>query len=92
MGDARDGGHENDSEEGADVDDEELFLEGPGEGEKEEDYDAEEKVAADFSAGSFLVRGEVFGCGDGQLVSPWGADCWMQVVCAFSARVRECGV
>jgi hypothetical protein len=25
-------------------------------------------------------------------VSPWGADCWMQVVCAFSARVRECGV
>jgi hypothetical protein len=21
-----------------------------------------------------------------------GADCWMQVVCAFAAQVRECGV
>ena len=58
MRDAGDGGHENDSEEGADVEDEELFLEGPGEGEKEEDADAEEDVAADFGAGAFLVRGE----------------------------------
>jgi len=45
LGDAAYEGHENDSEEGADVEDEELFPEGPGEGEKEEDRDAEEDVA-----------------------------------------------
>jgi hypothetical protein len=49
--------HENDSEESADVEDEELFPEGPGEGEKEEDDDTEDDVAADFSAGSLLVGG-----------------------------------
>jgi hypothetical protein len=65
--DAIDGGHEDDSEEGADVEDQDLFPECPGEGEKEEDRDAEEDVAADFGAGSLLVGGEVFGGGDGQL-------------------------
>jgi hypothetical protein len=69
--DAGDGGHEDDSEEGADVEHEELFLEGPGKGEEEQDRDAEEDVAADFIAGSLLVGGEVFGCGAGQLGSPW---------------------
>jgi len=63
-------GHEDDSEEGADVEDQDLFPESPGEGEKEEDGDAEEDVGADFSAGSLLVGGEVFGRGDGQLGSP----------------------
>jgi len=48
LGDACDDGHENDGEEGADVEDQKLFLEGPGEGEKKEDRDAEEDVAADF--------------------------------------------
>ena len=76
MGDEGDDGRENDSEEGADVEDEELFPEGPGEGEKEEDRDAEEDVAADFIAGSLFVGGEVFGCGAGQLGSP----CWLRVL------------
>ena len=35
LGDAVDGGHENDSEESADVEDEEFFLEGVGEGQKQ---------------------------------------------------------
>ncbi len=50
LSDAGDERRENDSEERADVDDQELFLEGPGEGEEEEDGDGEEDVAADFSA------------------------------------------
>ena len=57
LRDARDGGHENDGEEGADVEDQELFFEGPGEGEEEEDGDGEEDVAADFGAGSLSRRG-----------------------------------
>jgi hypothetical protein len=69
--DASDGGHENDREEGADVEDEELFPQAPGKREKQECRDAEEDVAADFRAGSFLVRAESFACGDGQLGSPW---------------------
>jgi hypothetical protein len=71
LGDTGDGGHQDDSEESADVEDEDLFLEGPGEGEKEEDSDREEDVAANFGAGSLLVRGEVFGRGGGQPISPW---------------------
>jgi hypothetical protein len=61
LGDAVDGGHENDSEEGADVEDEELLLERPGKGEEEKDRDGEEDVTADFGAGSLLVGSEVFG-------------------------------
>jgi hypothetical protein len=61
LGDAGDGGHENDGEEAADVEDQDLFPECPGEGEKEEDGDGEEDVAADGCAGSLLVRGEIFG-------------------------------
>lgn len=76
--DAGDERHENDSEERADVENQELFLEGPGEGEEQEDDDAKDDVTADFSAGSLLVGAEVFGCGVGQLSSPWllalGAD------------------
>jgi hypothetical protein len=71
LRDASDGGHEDYGEEGADVEDQEFFFEGPGEGEKKEDRDAEEDVAADFGAGSLLVGGEVFGRGVGQLGSPW---------------------
>jgi hypothetical protein len=81
--DAVDGGHEHDSEESADVEDEELLLEGPGESEQEEDGDGKEDVAADFGAGALFVGSEVVGCGDGQLGISLGADCWMQVVCAF---------
>jgi hypothetical protein len=47
LRDAGDGGHENDSEEGADVEDQELFLEGVGEGEEQKDGDGKENVAAD---------------------------------------------
>jgi hypothetical protein len=61
LSDAGDSGHENDSEESADVEDEELFLECPGESEEEKDRDGEEDVTADFGAGSLLVGSEVFG-------------------------------
>jgi hypothetical protein len=71
LRDAIDGGHENDGEEAADIEDQELFPEGVGEGEKEEDGDREEDVAADFSVGSLLVSGEFFGRGVGQPISPW---------------------
>jgi hypothetical protein len=86
FGDAGDGRHEDDSEERADVEDEDLILEGPGEREKEQDADGKEDVAADFGAGALLVGGKVVGCGDGQASSPWDAACWMQ----FS--VRFCGL
>ena len=49
-GDAGDGGRENDSEECADVEDEDLFLKCPGEGEEEKDSDGEEDVTADRGA------------------------------------------
>jgi hypothetical protein len=61
LPDAIDGGHENDGEEAADVEDQDLFLERPGEGEEKKDGDGEEDVAADCCAGSLLVRGEIFG-------------------------------
>jgi hypothetical protein len=93
LSDAGDGGHEDDSEERADVEDEDLFLEGPGEGEQEKDADGEEDAAADFSAGALLVRGEFFfRCGDGQPSSPWDADCWMQISVRFWGFGWECGV
>ncbi len=50
LSDAGDERRENDSEERADVDDQELFLEGPGEGEEQEDEDAKDDMTADFSA------------------------------------------
>ncbi|WP_353063543.1 hypothetical protein RBB77_20070 [Tunturibacter psychrotolerans] len=71
MGDR---GHENDGKERADVEDQELFLEGPGECEQKDDGEDEEDVAANFGAGSLLVRGEVFWRGVGQPGSPVGAD------------------
>ena len=49
-GDAGDGGRENDSEECADVEDEDLFLKCPGQGEEEKDSDGEEDVTADRGA------------------------------------------
>ena len=82
--DAGDGRHEDDSEERADVEDEDLLLEGPGEGEEEQDADGKEDVAADFGAGALLVRGEVFGCGDGQASSPWVLPVGCSLVCAFA--------
>jgi hypothetical protein len=50
LGDAGDGGHEDDSEEGADVEDEQLFFECPRKGEKKKNAEGEEDVAADLSA------------------------------------------
>jgi hypothetical protein len=67
FGDAGDDGDEDDGEEGADVEDQQLLLEGPGEGEEKEDDDCEENIAADRSSGLLLVRGEVREDG-GQLV------------------------
>jgi hypothetical protein len=69
-GDAGDGGHEDDREEGADVEDQDLFLECPRKRKEEKYGDGEENVAADGCAGSLLVRGEVFRCGVGQPISP----------------------
>ena len=68
--DLGDGGHEDDGEERRDVEDEQLFLEGPGEGEEEKDADAEEDVAADGYAGFFLASVECDGWG-GQLALLW---------------------
>ncbi len=84
LGNASDDGHENDGKEGADVKDQELFFEGPGKGEKKQDGDCEEDVAADRGAGALFVGGEVVGRWVGQPISPWtlawdlfrGADCW----------------
>ncbi len=70
LRDPGDGWHENDSEESADVEDQQLLLEGPGETEEKKDEDGEEDVAADGGAGSLFVRGEVFGRGVGQPNSP----------------------
>jgi hypothetical protein len=70
FGDARDDGHENNCEEGADVEDQEFFFEGPCEGEEEEDRDREEDIATDCGAGALLVWGEVVGCWVGQPISP----------------------
>jgi hypothetical protein len=61
LGDAGDDGHEDGGEEGADVYDEHLFLEGPGEGEEEKDSEGEEDVAANGAAGLLLL-----GCEGGQ--------------------------
>ncbi|MBB5342616.1 hypothetical protein [Tunturibacter empetritectus] len=70
MADARDRGHEDDGKESTDVDDQQLFLEGPGECEQEDDDEEEEDVAADLGSGFFLVGGEVVGGGVGQPGSP----------------------
>jgi hypothetical protein len=61
LRDAVDGRHENDGEESTDVEDEEFFFEGVGEGEEKKDSDGEEDVAADKGAGSILLRCEVIG-------------------------------
>jgi hypothetical protein len=96
LTDAIDGGHENDSEEAADVEDEKFLSQVEGEGEKEKDGYREEDVAADFRSGVFYIGSEVFGCGGGQRGSPGvlasGADCWMLLVCSVTGGERECGV
>ena len=50
-GDAIDDGHQDCCEEGADIDDQQFFLQGPGQGKEEEDADGEKNVAAYVSAG-----------------------------------------
>jgi hypothetical protein len=70
FGDAGDDRHQDDGEEGADVEDQQLFLEDPGEGEKEQDDDAEEDIAADRSSGLLLVGGQMWEYGR-QLVLLW---------------------
>jgi hypothetical protein len=70
LGDAVDGGHENDGKEGTDVENQELFFEGPGEREEEKNGDGEEDVAADGIAGSVLGGGKVVGRWVDQRTSP----------------------
>jgi hypothetical protein len=72
LGDAGDDRHQDDGEEGADVEDQQLFLEGPGEGEKEQDDDAEKDIATSRSSGLPLVGGQVREYGR-QLVLLWVA-------------------
>lgn len=71
LGDAIDDRHEDDGEEGADIEDQQLLLEGPGEGEQKQQHDAEEDMAADRGAGLLLIRRQIRnqGC---QLASPLG--------------------
>jgi hypothetical protein len=70
FGDARDGGHEDDREESTDIKDQELLLEGPGQGKQENDDEDEDDIAAGYGACSLLVRCEVFGRWVGQPDSP----------------------
>ena len=78
LGDASDEGHQNGREESSDVDNQHFFLEGPGEGEQEEDADGEEDVAADGAARLLLL-----GCEGrhqvGQRDSPVRLGVWMQI-------------
>jgi hypothetical protein len=92
CGDADDERHENDGEESADVEDQQLFAEVPGEGEQKQDDDAEENVAADRGAGPAFVRGEADRWG-GQLALLRDSECEMQIVCAWQLRYgsAECG-
>ena len=55
------------------------------EGEEEGKYggDGDDEKDDGNGAGALFVGSEVVGCGDGQLGISLGADCWMQVVCAF---------
>jgi hypothetical protein len=57
-GDAVDDGRQDSGEKRADVDDEQFFLERPGEGEEKEDADGEENVAAYCSAGLIRIGDE----------------------------------
>ncbi|WP_260734706.1 hypothetical protein [Tunturiibacter lichenicola] len=70
LGDAGYGGHEDDREESTDVEDQQLFLEGPGKGEEKNDGEDEEDVAAGDGSGFLFVGREVFGGWSGQLDSP----------------------
>src|SRR6202042_2005565 len=74
LPDAGDRGHKNDGKERADVEDQELFLEGPGERKQKDDGEDEEDVAANFGARLLLVGGEVFWRGVGQPDSPVGTN------------------
>ena len=65
AGDTSDDRHENDGEEGADVDHLKLAAELPSEGEKQQDGKGEEDVAADTVAGRLFLWCEV-GCRGGQ--------------------------
>lgn len=62
--DPADDGHEDDGEERADVEDEELFTQGEGEGKEKQDADGEEDVAADRGARLLLEGSEVAGVGE----------------------------
>jgi hypothetical protein len=59
LSDARDDGHEDDGEQGADVEDQQLLLEDPGESQEEQDDDGEEDIAANRCSRLFLLRGQV---------------------------------
>ena len=93
AGDAVDGGHQDGGEERADVDDQEFFLEGPGEGEEEEDADGEEDVAAYVSAGLVWSGMRVWRWGGQRvlLLRKVGMRSWMLKVCLMAAQGWECG-
>ena len=61
LPDAVDDGHQNDGEEGAHVENLDLFDQIPGEGEEKQDENGEEDVAVDCGAGSLLVWREFRG-------------------------------
>lgn len=56
--DAVDDGHQDSSEECADVDDQEFFLEGPGQGEEEQNAYGKDDVAADGPVGFVRIGNE----------------------------------
>jgi len=90
-GDVIDDRDEDGGEEGGDVEDDELLAERPGEGEAEEDCEAEEDVAADGAAGggfcgSWVVRSV------GQRVLLWDAVGVMRIGSLAIAQRRGCDV
>jgi hypothetical protein len=85
-------GHQYDSEEGADVEDDEFLAEGPGESEEEKDGDTEEDVTACFDAGSLLVGGEVLGRRVGQPDSPGVLTFGCSLLCSLYDKRGKCGV
>lgn len=91
AGDVCDRGHENDSEESADVEHHKLFFEGPGQREKKKHANCEEDMAADAGAGAQLEGGEVVVGGGGQRGVSWMLTCSLVSV-LFFGWMWKCGV
>jgi hypothetical protein len=73
LADAIDDGHQNGSEEGADVNKEDFFSQQPGETERQQDTEGEENISANDVSGSLLFAREIVR--RDQLLSPVAQCC-----------------